>query len=225
MQSLHIIVLVFACTCALAAQQEHRQIRETEREDSYSFRVRLDRGQSSDLMHCMNQVTDNNINVRMRGDLTTNIDEHSTLSVNTRSRTLAIEHAGAQPDERQRVKEIVARTKRCLDLPSAPIAPGRTSAGGSSSNVSEKESERGYSFHVKTDDIDRQLLNATFGEITGMEVNGQFSGDWNTKDEDGIEIAMHTRRNYLRIDYRGSDAAVRAKAKKKANLVRERFGV
>ncbi|WP_420458669.1 hypothetical protein [Neolewinella sp.] len=123
MKPLLIAIALLLCTCALAAQQERRHVQESEHEDSYFFRVRLDPGKSSELMHCMNQVTDNNINVHMRGDLTTNIDEHATLHIDTHDRTLIIEHTGDQPEERKRVKEIVARTKQCLDIQATPPPP------------------------------------------------------------------------------------------------------
>ena len=123
MKPIFIALILFLCTCALAAQQEHRHVQESEQEDGYFFRVRLDQGKSSELMHCMNQVTDNNINVRMRGDLTTNIDDHATLHIDTHDRTLTIEHTGDQPEERERVKEIVSRTRKCLDLQPPPPPP------------------------------------------------------------------------------------------------------
>ena len=123
MPRLFIALSLLLCTCALAAQQEHRHVQESEQEDSYFFRVRLDPGKSSELMHCMNQVTDNNINVHMRGDLTNNIDDHATLHIDTYDRSLTIEHTGDQPEERERVKEFVARTKQCLDIQATPPPP------------------------------------------------------------------------------------------------------
>ena len=116
MRPVFIAFALLLCTC-VHAQSERSTVTETERENNYFFRVRLNEGRSSELMHCTNELTESNINVRMKGDLTLTVDDHSELTVITRSRTLDIEHRGSQAAERQRVKDLVARVKECLDLP------------------------------------------------------------------------------------------------------------
>lgn len=109
------------CTGALCAQQQTTaNVKETETEYTYSFRVVLESGSSQDLLRCMNEVTTNNINIKMKGDLTTRIDEHSELHIVTHDRTLTIEHSNNDPVERERTKAVVERTKQCLNLPVTP---------------------------------------------------------------------------------------------------------
>ena len=116
MYFVNVIFLVFACTYALSAQTEHRSVQTSESEDNYTFHVRQNTGDSRALVRCMNRVTTNSIDEGFRGDLTTNIDEHSVLSIDSADRELRVEHTGDQVDERQRVKELVARIKQCLAI-------------------------------------------------------------------------------------------------------------
>ena len=104
MYFVNVIFLVFACTYALSAQTEHRSVQTSETKDNYTFRVRQNTGDSRALVRCMNRVTTNSI------------DEHSVLSIDSADRELRVEHTGDQVDERQRVKELVARIKQCLAI-------------------------------------------------------------------------------------------------------------
>lgn len=117
MKPLLITIVLSLCTCALAAQDKQNVVKESETDNNYFFRVHLENGRSSQLMHCMNTVTESNINVRMKGELTLNVDTHSELNIDTRDRVLTIEHSGSEPAERERIKQLVVQTKECLNIP------------------------------------------------------------------------------------------------------------
>lgn len=111
-------LLLFLLPTILAAQQA--TIHERETDDRYTFRVHLTKGRSSQLMRCANEATGNNINVHMKGDLTSNIAADATLRVNTHARTLWIEHRAADAAVRKKVKQTATEVRDCLGMPPPP---------------------------------------------------------------------------------------------------------
>ena len=88
-------------------------------------------------------------------------------------------------------------------------------------NVVERETNSGYTFTVSADRFDRIALNAAFADIAETEVSPGFRGDWSTADSTGIKYHMDTREAFISIRYRGTDAALIARAKSKAAIVRD----
>ena len=110
-------LLILCCTTSLLLTAQDATVRETETDDRYLFSVHHPDGKSKELMRCLNEVTNSNINVKMRGELTLSIAEEATLTVVTKDRTLLIEHEGSDPAARQRTREVVVATRQCLDIP------------------------------------------------------------------------------------------------------------
>ncbi len=218
-----LIAIALLLSTSVPAQQAEAAVQEVETADQYSFRAELDNGEAKELMRCANALTNSNINVRMKGNLTLSVDKHSELSVDTRRRLLTIEHYGSDPVERARTKQLVARAKACLDAPAAPETT--TSTRSSSSSTSETETSDGthYAYALRGSDIATRDLVQAFASAAAVTVNPHFTGDWTTSDDDGIAYSLDTRRHRISIDYHGDDAAVMERAKEKAQTIRTRL--
>jgi hypothetical protein len=94
-------------------------------------------------------------------------------------------------------------------------------AQNSKVQIIESETDSGYTFSLRDSKIDRRDLVATFAEVAGVNVHPNFRGDWQSELEEGIKITVDTRRDLLRVRYRGNDPEKVKRAKEKAALIRE----
>ena len=214
--------LALLLSTSVPAQSGDQVTQEIESADRYSFRVELENGHSSELMRCANLLTESNTNVNMKGHLTQTVDAHAELSVDTRRRLLTIEHNGSDPEERVRVKQLAARAKTCLDLPTTPEIPqsNRTTTSSDSAIVTETNNGTHYAYTQQDSKVDARDLVRAFAKAAGITVNARFTGDWTTSDDDGIEYSMDTRSSYLSIRYNGEDPTVAERAREKVRELR-----
>jgi len=88
----------------------------------------------------------------------------------------------------------------------------------SESGVGEK-----YRFTIRVDGARSQQLVDAFTEISETDVNRAFSGHWGHTTKDGIRIKLNTNRGLLTFRYDGRNKKVIARARAKADTVREYF--
>ena len=119
----HLLLLLALSLSAGAAAQTASHVRKVDREDSYLFRVHYTQGKSSDLVACANEVLGNNINIRMRGDLSLDIAPEANFRIVTKDRMMKIEHTAADPETRAEVRKTVAKFEECLHLPETHTPP------------------------------------------------------------------------------------------------------
>lgn len=102
-----------------------------------------------------------------------------------------------------------------------------TSAFAQRKSISQTEIEVGdrYAYTLRTNTLPQKKILAAFGEAMNTTLDMDFSGNWETTDEDGIEYRYNTRRNRLSISCEGGDEVTAARARAIVATFRERLGI
>ena len=97
------------------------------------------------------------------------------------------------------------------------------SAQRSSVKVDETENDNGYTYTIRSTELTVETMNALFTELSDMKLKARITGEISQTLQDGVTIAVNTRRQRFEIGYSGTDEAALAHAKSLAADLHERL--
>lgn len=115
-----LLFLFLLCTCALAAQSTKRAVTEIDKNDKYSFSVRVDRSQVTDLIDCYNLITGNELSAKSRGNFGWTDNDGAEFFLDTRKRSISIENVRNTAEAKVAAQRMAVRVKEHLNMEQTP---------------------------------------------------------------------------------------------------------
>lgn len=112
--------LFLLCTCALTAQSTKRAVTEIEKNGTYSFSVRVDRSQVTDLIDCYNLITGNELSAKSRGNFGWTDNDGAEFFLDTRKRSISIENVRNTAEAKVAAQRMAVRVKEHLKMEQTP---------------------------------------------------------------------------------------------------------